>query len=66
MRGHNIGFKGVIWKIIPKLSFLPLLSGALKCSVNLRTIALLLVSTVNISPVLSEVTAVNLGNSSVG
>ena len=23
MRGHNIHFKGVIWKIIPKLSLLP-------------------------------------------
>ena len=29
MMGHNICFKGVIWKIIPKLSFLPFLSGAL-------------------------------------
>ena len=26
MTGHNICFKGVIWKIIPKLSLLPLLS----------------------------------------
>ena len=25
MMGHNIHFKGVIWKIIPKLSLLPLL-----------------------------------------
>ena len=25
MMGHNICFKGVIWKIIPGLSFLPLL-----------------------------------------
>ena len=25
MMGHNIGFKGIIWKIIPKLSCLPLL-----------------------------------------
>ena len=25
MMGHNICFKGVIWKIIPKLSHLPLL-----------------------------------------
>ena len=26
MMGHNIRFKGVIWKIIPILSLLPLLS----------------------------------------
>ena len=25
MVGHNIGFKGLIWKIIPKFSLLPLL-----------------------------------------
>ena len=25
MTGHNICFKGVMWKIIPKLSLLPLL-----------------------------------------
>ena len=30
MMGHNIHFDGVIWKIIPKLSLLPLLFGALK------------------------------------
>ena len=29
MIGHNIRFKGVIWKIIPKLFLLLLLSGAL-------------------------------------
>ena len=26
MMGHNISFEGVIWKIIPKLSLLPLLT----------------------------------------
>ena len=25
MKGHNICFKGVMWKIIPKLSLVPLL-----------------------------------------
>ena len=25
MMGHNIGFEGVIWKMVPKLSLLPLL-----------------------------------------
>ena len=29
MMGHKIRFKGKIWKIIPKLSLLPFLSGAL-------------------------------------
>ena len=29
MMGHNIGFKGVIRKIIPKLSLYPFSSGAL-------------------------------------
>ena len=29
MMCHNIHFKGVIWKIIPKLSLYPSLSGAL-------------------------------------
>ena len=30
MMGHNIYLKGILWKIIPKLSLLPLLSGALQ------------------------------------
>ena len=29
LMGHNLCFKEVIWKIIPKLSLLPFLSGAL-------------------------------------
>ena len=29
MMGHNIHFKGVLWKLIPKLSFYPSLYGAL-------------------------------------
>ena len=29
MMGSNISFKGVLWKIIPKLSLSPLLSGAM-------------------------------------
>ena len=35
MMGHNIHFKGVIWKIIPKLFLLPLLifsTGAIQIS----------------------------------
>ena len=35
MRGHNICFKRVIWKSIPKLSFFPFLSGVLYPSVFL-------------------------------
>ena len=37
MRGHNICFKGVIWKIISKLSLLPLLiwsTDAPSCAVS--------------------------------
>ena len=34
MMGHNISFKGVIWKIIPKLSLLPLLFTVQKGSVS--------------------------------
>ena len=30
MMGHNIHFKGVIWEIVPKLSFYPFLFGALE------------------------------------
>ena len=44
MMGHNIRFKGVIWKIICKYSFDPFLSGTLNvvlCSVETE-LALLL------------------------
>ena len=34
MMGHNTCFKGVLRKIIPKLSHLPLLTGALKRVLN--------------------------------
>ena len=31
MMGHNLRFNRVIWKIIPKLSLYPFLSGAFIC-----------------------------------
>ena len=39
MMGHKICFSGDLWTIIPKLSLLPFLIGALLCCGNIRDIA---------------------------